>query len=36
MTGMELGDDQIIHRLDAPAWRERSRRLEALGGPPPR
>jgi WD40 repeat protein/serine/threonine protein kinase len=36
MTGMELGDDQIIHMLDAPAWRERSRRLEALGGPPTR
>jgi WD40 repeat protein len=34
MTGMELGNDQIVRPLDARTWRERFRRLEARGGPP--
>jgi WD40 repeat protein/tRNA A-37 threonylcarbamoyl transferase component Bud32 len=35
-TGMELDDTGTAHVLDAPTWRERRRRLDELGGGPPR
>jgi tetratricopeptide (TPR) repeat protein len=34
-TGLELDDRDSIHLLDGDAWRDRRRRLERLGGPPP-
>jgi WD40 repeat protein len=33
-TGMELGTDGEIRPLDAETWRQRSKRLAALGGTP--
>jgi tetratricopeptide (TPR) repeat protein len=34
-TGLEMDGQGSIHVLDGDAWRERRRRLEELGGPPP-
>jgi tetratricopeptide (TPR) repeat protein len=34
-TGLELDDRDAIRVLDGDAWRDRRRRLEELGGPPP-
>jgi len=34
ITGMELDPTAGINVLDAPAWQERRRRLQELGGPP--
>jgi WD40 repeat protein/serine/threonine protein kinase len=34
-TGLELDDRDSIRVLDGDAWRDRRRRLEQLGGPPP-
>jgi eukaryotic-like serine/threonine-protein kinase len=34
-TGLELDDRDSIRVLDGDAWRDRQRRLEQLGGPPP-
>jgi len=34
LTGQELDDDGVARWLDAPAWQERRRRLDDLGGPP--
>jgi tetratricopeptide (TPR) repeat protein len=34
-TGLELDDRDAIRVLDGDAWRDRRRRLEQLGGPPP-
>jgi WD40 repeat protein/serine/threonine protein kinase len=35
VTGMELDDGGTLRVLTTSAWRERSRRLQELGGPPP-
>jgi WD40 repeat protein len=34
LTAMELDEGGMVHVLDAPAWQERRRRLDQLGGPP--
>jgi tetratricopeptide (TPR) repeat protein len=34
-TGLEMDEQGSIRGLDGDAWRERRRRLEQLGGPPP-
>jgi hypothetical protein len=34
LTGLELDAEGVLHVLDAPDWRERSRRLDEVGGPP--
>ncbi len=34
ITGMELDEEGIVHRLSATGWEQRRRRLEELGGPP--
>jgi tetratricopeptide (TPR) repeat protein len=34
-TGLELDDRDAIRALDGDTWRDRRRRLEQLGGPPP-
>jgi WD40 repeat protein len=33
-TALEVGEDGVVHVLDAGAWEERRQRLESLGGPP--
>jgi WD40 repeat protein/serine/threonine protein kinase len=35
VTGTALNEENIVQVLDAPAWQERRRELDALGGPPP-
>jgi eukaryotic-like serine/threonine-protein kinase len=34
ITGLELGEDGAVRVLDGPAWSERKRRLDRLGGSP--
>jgi hypothetical protein len=34
MTGMELDPYGVVHGLEPPAWQERRRRLDQLGGGP--
>jgi WD40 repeat protein len=34
ITGMELDENGVIHRLDAEIWHQRHQRLVELGGPP--